>query len=499
LYILYAARSCDPSKLASPFSAMTEIQRIVFGTDDPFGISVYLSKNMVSKNMDYLFRPLDKLEAKILKKFKKEVNDKSVLDVLDSKVPLPAAFIDFTILLIQQNVQSTRLIGSHKITEEILKLDRFESQHLKVDWTKEHEVILLFHAVDKQWITFWADLNQEWITAFDWQDRKAGDMSEDIKNDAINKISVVLTRMAKMSKKELTLEVKTMANNYPRPSDSDSFVMAAIAAYAVACGLDPFKYIESVKQEIGDRDLVRERILFEYLKQNSPNVAVFIESKRKESEDNSGDEHGPKLKRRKVPNYSQCPLITQQTSVDQKRWVNLSFDCDPNVLFIGSQFTLEHYKTLMNNRWLGDDVINKFFKMLEKRDAAMQKNGDLDRRSFFCQTSFLYLLRKCGPSSVAAVTKKMVNVDKIYVPVHISDCHWALVMVSMQEKQIEYYDSLGMNGGNSHMQIMISYLCQRESNRGYELVPEDWTMKTAEVPKQKNGTVQGAGVQIIAS
>jgi hypothetical protein len=487
---------------------MTEIQRIVFWTDDPFGISVYLLKNMAHL-IDHLFRALNDDETEIFTIFKKEVNDKNLLDVLDSRVPLPAAFIDFTILLIQQNVQRTRLIGSHKMTEEILKLDleQIESQHLKIDWTKEHEVILLFHAVDKQWITFWADLKGEWITAVDWQDREAGDMSEDIKNDAINKISTVLTRMAKMSQKELTLKVETMANNYPRPSDSDFFVTAAISAYAVACGFDPFHYIELVEKKIGSGggDQVRERILFEYIKQNSPDVALFIERKRKESEDNSGDEHGPKLKRRKAPNYSQRPPITQKTSVDQKLWVNQSFKGVPNNK-IDSELSLNSFKTLMENGWVGDEVINKFFEMLEKRDEEMQKNGDLKRRSVFCNSQLLNLFRK-DPDIVPRFPKLMIkrkifmfNCDKVYVPVNISNSHWALVMASIQEKKIEYYDSLHWNG-DKHMEDVMKFLCQhyKIENEGAELDPREWKMGSAEVPKQNNGKVQGAGVQIIAS
>jgi hypothetical protein len=465
--------------------------------------------------MDHLFKPLQIWETPVFEKFIKEVNDKSVLDVLDSKVPLSAAFIDFTILLIQQNVVSTSLIGSHKTTEEILKL---ESQPLKIDWTKEHEVIVLFHAVDEQWITIWADLKKGWITAVDWGDRQAGDMSKDIKNDAINKISAVLTRMAKMSKKELTLKVRRIQNKYPRPLDSDFFIMAAVSAYTVACGLDPFDYIASHKGNI------RERIILEYVKHISPDVAAFleskrkefieeskkeqefieeskrkeiIESKRKESEDNSGDEHGPKLKRRKAPNYSQWPSITQKTSVDQKQWVDDSFKGGPNDI-IDEGLTLKSFRSLKEHGWIAGEVIDKFFSMLQERDKEMQKNRDLDGKSFFCGTYFLLCLQR--DVSITGTVKRMDNWDKMYVPVHVGGKHWALVMVSIHEKQLEYYDSLGYDG-TRYMETLISYLCETEtSSRGYKkLVPEDWRMINAEVPKQNNGKVQEAGVQIIAS
>jgi hypothetical protein len=509
---------------------------------------ITLSKNMREKKQ-HLFRPLDESETEVLEKMKIEKAGNSVLDVLDSKVPMSADFVDFTLSLIQQNVQPTHLIGSHNMTKAILN---FESQKLD-DWTKDREVILLFHKVGKQWITVWANLREEWITAFDWQDREAGDMNEDIKDDARNKISAVLTKMAKKSKKELTLTILTVNENYPRPSDSDFFIMAALSAYAAACEMDPFKYIEFVKAEIGsgggDRDPVRERILlefikgtrpdiaafierkrkeselssadviskhaadwgldpfeyiqflgsgggdrdpgretilFEYVKQERPNVAAFIESKRKEPEDNSGDEHGPKIKRHKAPNYSQWPPITRETSVDQKWWVKQSFGGVPNNGF-DSQFTLDSFKTLMEEEWLGDQVINKFFEVLEKREEEMQKNGDLDTRSFFCNTYFLVLLERTQGSkdSVTRVTTGMVGCDKIYVPAHINGNHWALYTVSMQEKQIEYYDSLGLNGtSNSHMKCLLKYLCDTDTSR--ELVPGDWTTKNVEVPRQEN-------------
>jgi Ulp1 family protease len=84
--------------------------------------------------------------------------------------------------------------------------------------------------------------------------------------------------------------------------------------------------------------------------------------------------------------------------------------------------------------------------------------------------------------------------------VNISNSHWALVMASIQEKKIEYYDSLHRNG-DKHMEDVMKFLCQhyKIENEGAELDPREWKMGSAEVPKQNNGKVQGAGVQIIAS
>jgi hypothetical protein len=473
--------------------------------------------------MAHLFRPLCPSEVTILKKFEREATDRSLLDVLNSNIPLPAAFVDFTISLIQQNVESTRLIGSHNRTEAILKLDleEFASKRLKIDWTKEYELILLFHAVSEQWITFSVNLNEKKICAIEWQDQETGGMCEETKKKAINKIRAVITMMAKKSKKELKLEVVPNSFDSQRSSKHDFFMVAAISTFALAGGYNPSTYYSEYNKITDGRpcgEHFRERILFEYVQQKCPDVALFVESKRKESKDNmtqGGDEHGPKPKRRKTatdssgPNYLQLPSITQKTSVDQKHWVQQSLlrnEFSPNDR-IAVHLSIQSFQTLKPGIWIGDEVISMFMLLLDRRDAKMHKNEVLSRRSHFCQSYFLHLFRQNGLDFVERYAKTMVkrniiifDCDKVYVPVHISNCHWGLVMASIQEKKIEYYDSLGYNG-DIHMKDVMEYLFQHHTGetRGAELVPAEWKMRTAEVPKQYNSKGQGAGVQIIAS
>jgi Ulp1 family protease len=230
-----------------------------------------------------------------------------------------------------------------------------------------------------------------------------------------------------------------------------------------------------------------------------------------------GDEHEPKPKRRKTatdssaPDHPQLPFtsITQKTSEDQKKRVEQYFSqqyCSRSD-DISKDFRLKSFKTLQPGGWVGDEVINMFLDVLDERDARMHQGMVGQKRSFFLNSHFLQKFHDEGRAFVVRRVKRMgkrgitsmFECDKVYVPLHISKNHWALVMVSIQEKKMEYHDSLGSNKsktGFEHMCTVREYLRQHYEEETKGILTHNWTMKIAEVPKQNNGKVQGAGVQI---
>jgi Ulp1 family protease len=51
------------------------------------------------------------------------------------------------------------------------------------------------------------------------------------------------------------------------------------------------------------------------------------------------------------------------------------------------------------------------------------------------------------------------NLKNIYIPININHQHWACIVVYMEEKQIQYYDSLnGVGKGHPYLEGTLGYL-----------------------------------------
>ena len=102
--------------------------------------------------------------------------------------------------------------------------------------------------------------------------------------------------------------------------------------------------------------------------------------------------------------------------------------------------------TIRPDKWLNDEVINLFMKLLDARsqaatDAALPK-------CYFAQTNFYTKLAE-GPNGycykdVRRWTKKVdvFTKDLLIVPIHCHGNHWTLAVVNFKSKRFEYYDSL---------------------------------------------------------
>ena len=165
--------------------------------------------------------------------------------------------------------------------------------------------------------------------------------------------------------------------------------------------------------------------------------------------------------------------------------------------------------TLAYPAWLNDEIMNAFFWMLNVRDAALSAApNSLRRRSLFHSTFFVSKLSENGYTydNVKRWTRKsalqakfgvssIFELDKVVIPVHVSGNHWCLAVIYMQEKKIQYYDSMA-GSGMAVLRALLRWLGDESRERlGEELDEEAWTLvptQMDETPQQHNGCDCGA-------
>uniref|UniRef100_A0AC34R3D4 Ubiquitin-like protease family profile domain-containing protein n=1 Tax=Panagrolaimus sp. JU765 TaxID=591449 RepID=A0AC34R3D4_9BILA len=126
--------------------------------------------------------------------------------------------------------------------------------------------------------------------------------------------------------------------------------------------------------------------------------------------------------------------------------------------------------TLSGLDWLNDEIINFYLDLVCKRSKS---DPDLPKVYAF-QTFFYTTLCQRGYGDVKRWTKKVdvFSYDIWLVPVHLQ-VHWCMAVVDLQNKTIEYYDSmLGKNSVYAFQTFFYTTLCQR----GYGGVKR-WTKK----------------------
>jgi sentrin-specific protease 1 len=157
--------------------------------------------------------------------------------------------------------------------------------------------------------------------------------------------------------------------------------------------------------------------------------------------------------------------------------------------------------TLRPGEWLNDEVIHYFFLVLAKRDEALSAAYPQRKRSHFFMSFFFTKLfdegctNKYTYSNVKRWSKKVpgkdiFGLDKVFFPCNINMMHWTCVVIFMQEKRIQFYDSMGGDGYH-YTEGLLKYLKDEwASKKGGELPDLDkWTIVGAEkrIPRQKNG------------
>lgn len=152
------------------------------------------------------------------------------------------------------------------------------------------------------------------------------------------------------------------------------------------------------------------------------------------------------------------PAFTKDkvTDEDQKHFYAVQRSNDDRILFTvdNCDFMLKDVQTLFPNRWLNDNIINGYMRLLQQRDAEL----DNDLSCHFCKT---FLFSKLYPNynyeNVRRWTlpkrlqnwgqskKSVLECDLIFFPVNLHNSHWVLITADLRTRVIRYYDSLFHN------------------------------------------------------
>ncbi|CAM9822559.1 unnamed protein product [Pylaiella littoralis] len=201
-------------------------------------------------------------------------------------------------------------------------------------------------------------------------------------------------------------------------------------------------------------------------------------------------------------------------SDEQERDVDRVFEGRPDgqvlVKAFNADLTRRDLKCLRPFTWLNDEVVNMYMQLLAVRDKELCNANPKRRPSHFFNSFFLAKLRghdgKYNYKGVRRWTRKVkvFEMDKIFVPVNVSNTHWCMAVIYMKHKRINYFDSMGGSGKNVTNSLLDWLEDEDDDKNGDDgtFDPDDWTTEgtnVATTPQQENGSDCGAFAVSFAS
>lgn len=138
----------------------------------------------------------------------------------------------------------------------------------------------------------------------------------------------------------------------------------------------------------------------------------------------------------------------------------------------GIKITLygKHMARLEPGEWLWEESVNVYMFLLQQRDAQLC-NADSRRipSHYFNSFFFVSLLEPEGRNAYSynAVVRWAGNIkstngdvfglDKLVIPVSVTNNHWALAVAYIKDKKLRYFDSMG-GRGVEYLKALKQYL-----------------------------------------
>lgn len=161
---------------------------------------------------------------------------------------------------------------------------------------------------------------------------------------------------------------------------------------------------------------------------------------------------------------------------------------------------------LRPGQWLNDEVIHFFLTVLSKRDEEMCAKDKSRKRTHFFKSFFMSKLLNEGHSnpdmngsyeyrnvkrwSKKVPGKDIFNLNKICFPINQGGMHWVCAVAYMQEKRIQFYDSMGSQG-EEYLEAIFKFIQDEHLDKKETPLPEEnsWRLVTCEetTPRQLNG------------
>ena len=169
-------------------------------------------------------------------------------------------------------------------------------------------------------------------------------------------------------------------------------------------------------------------------------------------------------------------------------------------------------RTLLPEEWLNDEIIGFYLKVnLQNRDNKLWDQQKKGRRShffnsYFWQTLFdernivqelrgQYNYEKVRKWSKKVSGGNIFELKRLFIPINYRRNHWALGVIHIQNKLIQYYDSTKASSkyrerADTACNGMLNYLKdEHKTMYGREMNTSDWTIDPhpKDVPQQRNG------------
>ena len=160
---------------------------------------------------------------------------------------------------------------------------------------------------------------------------------------------------------------------------------------------------------------------------------------------------------------------------------------------------LSAFHCLKDRQWLSDEIINYYVELLRENSSCY---GSSTSKIFFFQSFFYPKLRdENGVFSYANVCNWNKQVDmfcfqKIFVPMHVNGDHWALAVIEINNKRINYIDSLEKETTFGDVEILNMWLSREAQRMGRSESFEKFQLVKMECPQQNNG--DDCGVFLLA-
>ena len=169
----------------------------------------------------------------------------------------------------------------------------------------------------------------------------------------------------------------------------------------------------------------------------------------------------------------------------------------------------ESFQRLAPGQWLNDEVLHFFLTVLSRRDQALCEaaaaDGEKRRRCHFFKSFFFSKLLQVGHAtkegqydykqvkrwSKKVPGKDIFGLDKVLFPINQGGVHWVCAVAYMQDRRIQFYDSLG-SAGMDYVEFIFQYLQDEHLDKKKSPLPnlEDWKLVPCQVestPRQLNG------------
>ena len=200
------------------------------------------------------------------------------------------------------------------------------------------------------------------------------------------------------------------------------------------------------------------------------------------------------------------PLSITEQGIVQNALSRTGLSSDILARYHSDSVSRKSMQSLLPGQWLNDEVINYFLKnCLSNRDVKLCAKHPGRKRSHFFNSFFLQNLfdeKNDSPSlqgqydysNVKAWGAKVPGGDVfdlqyIVCPINVKNRHWASIVVFMEEKRIQYYDSLGQTDWQK-LGGILRYLKDEHTNKkGRDLDADKWSLVrcTSNTPRQTNG------------